>query len=133
MVMHDMEAAIKTMNELHGMGVHFAIDDFGTGYSSLSHLKRFPVDKLKIDKSFIDDIETDLDSQSIAKTIITLGHSLDMQVVAEGVETIGQMNILNTLGCDIAQGYYYSRPLPAAAFAEWARLSVPVVANPGVG
>jgi EAL domain-containing protein (putative c-di-GMP-specific phosphodiesterase class I) len=96
--------------------VAIALDDFGTGYSSLSYLKRFPIQRLKIDQAFIRDLEHDADDRQITKAIVGLGHSLALDVVAEGVETQGQLAFLDGLGCDIAQGYLFSRPLPAAAF-----------------
>ena len=96
------------------MGI--ALDDFGTGYSSLSYLKRFPIQRLKIDQAFIRDLEHDVDDRQIAKAIVGLGHSLALEVVAEGVETQGQLAFLADLGCDIAQGYLFSRPLSVAAF-----------------
>ena len=103
--------AASTLRALKAQGVGISIDDFGTGYSSLAHLKRFPIDTLKIDRAFIDDLTTDASDAAIATTIITLGHSLGMTVIAEGVETRDQWNMVRDLDCDGMQGFYYSRPL----------------------
>lgn len=113
-IMKDMEGTIDTLNKLHEMGVRLSIDDFGMGYSSLSYLKRFPINTLKIDQSFVRDITTDADDAAIAATIVTLGHSLKLNVIAEGVETAQQLALLRDMKCDEMQGYYFSRPLPAA-------------------
>ena len=118
-LMEDLDDAVHTMQSLHDLGVHIAIDDFGTGYSSLNYLKRFPINKIKIDRSFIKDIETDNDSAAITKAIVNLGHSLGMQVVAEGVESAGQLEYLKKAECDIIQGYYFARPLAGNKFTEW--------------
>ncbi len=114
-IMEDAGAAVRTLYELAEAGIKLAIDDFGTGYSSLSYLKRFPVAKLKIDKSFVHSLgEPDGNDAAIARAIITLGHSLGMTVVSEGVETEEQLAYLRSQGCDAVQGYLFSRPLPAA-------------------
>jgi len=117
-VMRDAGAAIETLQQIGAMGVGLSVDDFGTGYSSLSYLKRFPLDCLKIDKSFIDDITTNPDDAAIATAIISMAGSLKIKVVAEGVETLAQLNFLRARGCDAMQGYYFSKPLPAAALAS---------------
>jgi diguanylate cyclase (GGDEF)-like protein len=110
--MQNAQTAIQTLRELKALGVGLSIDDFGTGYSSLSYLKRFPIDTLKIDQSFIRDIETAPDDAAIASAIIGLAHTLKLSVVAEGVETAGQLEFLARHGCDRTQGYLFSRPLP---------------------
>ncbi|HSX85088.1 MAG TPA: EAL domain-containing protein, partial [Cellvibrio sp.] len=110
-VMRNMDNAIATMRRLRQEGFHISLDDFGTGYSSLSYLKRFPVGKLKIDQSFVKGIETDPVDAAIVRSVINLGHSLNMKVLAEGVETQGQLERLGEEGCDYIQGFYYSRPL----------------------
>ena len=115
-LMDDQAFAINTLNELKEMGFQLSIDDFGTGYSSLSYLKKFPIDRLKIDRSFVQDIENNKEDYAIVRAIIDLAHTLNITVIAEGVEEEGQRRILEELNCDIIQGYFYSRPLDAAAF-----------------
>jgi len=115
-VMHNPEASAATLQVLSAMGVHISIDDFGTGYSSLSYLRRFPLDKLKIDRSFIRDLMTNPDDVSIVRAIISLAHSLRLRVVAEGVETADQLNFLRDLGCDQYQGFHCSPAVPADSF-----------------
>lgn len=117
-VMHDAEEFVAMLNELNDLGVQIAIDDFGTGYSSLSYLKRFPVDRLKVDRSFVQDIASDADDATIVRTIIALGHNLGLKVVAEGVETDEQLEFLRENECDELQGYLYGRPLTAEEFAK---------------
>jgi diguanylate cyclase (GGDEF)-like protein/PAS domain S-box-containing protein len=107
------ELATRVLNQLKKKGVHVFIDDFGTGYSSLSHLKRFPVDAVKIDRSFIKSILTQADDLAIASAIIAMAHNLKLEVIAEGVETLEQLNLLRNLGCDQVQGYFISEPAPA--------------------
>ncbi len=121
-VMHNAEAAIKTLMELHGHGVLLAVDDFGTGYSSLSYLKKFPLHKLKIDRSFVMDIDTNPASAEIVGAIVAMGHSLNLKIVAEGVENDAQLEVLRGFRCDEIQGFYYSRPIPADTFAGILRL-----------
>lgn len=122
-VMESPEAAAETLHKLSGMGVCLSIDDFGTGYSSLSYLKRFPIDSLKIDKSFVRDITIDADDAAIAKAVIALAHSLKLTVIAEGVETVAQLDFLRAQQCDLMQGYYLSRPLPVEKLENFLRES----------
>jgi EAL domain-containing protein (putative c-di-GMP-specific phosphodiesterase class I) len=118
MIMQRPERVVAVMTELRALGVKFSIDDFGTGYSSLSQLKRFPIDKLKIDQSFTRDIGTDANGAAITRAIIALGRSMRLLVVAEGVETSEQQRFLVESGCHSMQGYLFSRPLPSDDFAE---------------
>jgi diguanylate cyclase len=120
-VMHDADINLGTLSALHRMGVELSLDDFGTGYSSLAYLKRFPVGKLKIDRSFVADLETDPDDWAIASTIVSMGRSLRMTVLAEGVEKPEQLALLRKMGCDMAQGYHFSRPTSAAGMADMLR------------
>lgn len=119
--MHDPQGAIAMMNSLHERGVRMSIDDFGTGYSSLSYLKQFKVYKLKIDQSFVRDINTDTEDKTIVRAIIGMAKNLGLQTIAEGVETVEQQDFLREEGCHEAQGYHYSKPLPAAAFEAFMR------------
>jgi len=116
LIMQDVPAAVATMHELEALGVQLAIDDFGTGYSSLSALKSFPVSRLKIDRSFVQDIPGDEDDMAITGAIISLAQKLHMRVIAEGVETQAQVDFLRAAGCNEIQGYFFSKPLPAGAF-----------------
>jgi diguanylate cyclase len=120
-VMSDPEQSIAILEHLSAMGVLVSVDDFGTGYSSMSYLRRFPIDKLKIDRVFIDEIVSRPEDASIVRAIVSLAHSLRLKVVAEGVETPAQLEFLKTAGCDEYQGYHFSRPLPAAAFERLIR------------
>jgi len=120
-IMKDTEGTINTLKKLHDMGLRLSIDDFGTGYSSLSYLKRFPINTLKIDQSFVRDITTDPDDAAIAATIVTLGHSLKLRVIAEGVETAEQLTLLREMKCDEIQGYYFSKPLIATELEQLLR------------
>src|ERR1041384_1469876 len=117
-IMKDPEAAIEKLHELKLMGIKVAIDDFGTGYSSLNYLKRFPIDTLKIDKTFVSDVCKDAHDTAIVRAIITLGHALDLTVIAEGVETQEQLQYLSSLGCDVVQGFLFSKSLEARVFEE---------------
>ncbi len=114
-VMRQAEGSILLLNELADMGIHLAVDDFGTGYSSLSYLKRLPIGKLKIDQSFIRDITADPNDTAIVVAIINMAKSLDLEVIAEGIETAGQLNLLRAEGCGIGQGFYFSVPVSADA------------------
>jgi diguanylate cyclase (GGDEF)-like protein/PAS domain S-box-containing protein len=117
-MMRDPKASLEAMNALRGLDIHLVIDDFGTGYSSLSYLKRFPVDTLKVDKSFVDGLGKDSESTAIVKAVISLAKSLGMRVTAEGIETAEQLERLRALDCDQGQGYLFSRPVPAGAAEE---------------
>jgi diguanylate cyclase (GGDEF)-like protein len=118
-VMDDVERTIATLGALRGLGVHLAIDDFGTGYSSLSYLKRFPVDVLKIDRSFVDGMGTDSEDAAIVTAVVRMAHALGKEVVAEGIETAVQLAGLRDLGCRAGQGYLFSRPRPADVLRPW--------------
>ena len=120
-VMSDPEKSIAVLEHLSAMGVLVSVDDFGTGYSSMSYLRRFPIDKLKIDRVFINEIVSRPEDASIVRAIVSLAHSLRLKVVAEGVETPAQLDFLKTAGCDEYQGYHFSRPLPAADFERLIR------------
>ncbi len=120
-LMQDVDAAIEVMNQLREMGVRISLDDFGTGYSSLNYLKRFPINVIKIDKSFVDDVPHDGQVVAIVKGILSMAHDLGLTVVAEGVETEEQLKFLHEQGCDEIQGYYFSRPLPWGEFMEFLR------------
>ncbi|MBC7859308.1 MAG: bifunctional diguanylate cyclase/phosphodiesterase, partial [Burkholderiaceae bacterium] len=116
-VMGDPQKAVLALQRLKDIGVGISLDDFGTGYSSLSYLKRFPIDVLKIDKSFVDDVTSSISDAAIALSVISLAHNLNMKVLAEGVETREQLAFLTEHGCDEMQGWYFSRALPADAFS----------------
>lgn len=118
---HNEEAVIFVLDELRKVGIHIAIDDFGTGYSSLSYLKRFPIDKLKIDQSFVRDCKEGKHDVGIVRAIIGMGHSLNLKVIAEGVETWEQADFLQRNGCDEVQGYFYGKPMTADDFASLMR------------
>jgi len=124
-LMSELVTSLDILTRLRMKGFGLSIDDFGTGYSSLSQLHRIPFTELKIDQSFIMSMSDDIESRAIVKTCILLGHELNMKVVAEGVETGEALRKLNTLGCDIAQGYYISRPIPAQELLEWTHARKP--------
>ena len=119
-IMDDPQRALATLNRLSGLGFKLSIDDFGTGYSSLAYLKRLPVDELKIDKSFVLNMETDLDDAKIVRSTIDLAHNMGLTVVAEGVENAKVWDLLRQLECDEAQGYHMGKPMPAGDFHAWA-------------
>jgi EAL domain-containing protein (putative c-di-GMP-specific phosphodiesterase class I) len=116
--MEDAERALMVLSELKALGVRLSIDDFGTGYSSLSRLPRFPIDALKIDRSFISDMQSDGESREIVRLIIMLAHSMGLKVVAEGTETLIQIEELKLLDCEMAQGYFYSPPVSAQSASD---------------
>ena len=118
-VMEDIERSLKLMQKINQLGVQIAIDDFGTGYSSLSYIRDFPIKTLKIDTTFIRDLPLCSRAVAIARTVLSLGHGLDMTVVAEGVETVDQLEFLREIGCDLVQGYLISKPLPGSELVTW--------------
>jgi EAL domain-containing protein (putative c-di-GMP-specific phosphodiesterase class I) len=111
--------ATATLTELHDLGIRLSIDDYGTGYSSMAYLKSLPVDELKVDRTFVLDMDRDQEDAVLVRGAIELGHNLGMTVVAEGVEGAAHVDALRALGCDIAQGYHYARPMPAADLKQW--------------
>ncbi len=116
LLMENAGEVLSTIQQLKGLGVRLSIDDFGTGYSSLSYLKRFAVDRLKIDQSFVRDVPIDSDDAAIVRAIIQLGEALKLDVIAEGAETIAQVEFLRREGCSEAQGYYWCPPVPPGVF-----------------
>ena len=118
--MENVKTTIRVLSELDTLGVHISIDDFGTGHSSLSYLRILPADELKIDRSFVMDLETSDDARKVALAVVNLAKALDLKVVAEGVETEGQNRILREMGCDQLQGYLFAKPMSAKAIALWA-------------
>lgn len=129
--MHDVQQTIQILNDLHKMGVELAIDDFGTGYSSLSYLRQFPIDRLKIDQSFIKNALNNKDDETIARTIVALGHSLGLRIIAEGVETKEHEEFLLREECDEVQGYRYSKPVPNDVFLSFVQSYNGVLASFG--
>jgi EAL domain-containing protein (putative c-di-GMP-specific phosphodiesterase class I) len=123
-LMRDAASALVVLQALKGLGVLLAIDDFGTGYSSLSYLQRFPLDVLKVDKSFVDELGVNQEGEEIVQAVINLAHALGLEVVAEGVETERQLEVLQRLHCDFAQGYLFSRPVSAAELIDTFGLAV---------
>lgn len=117
----NIQATTEIINELHDLGVHLSIDDFGTGYSSMNYLRRLPFDALKIDRSFVKDVTHNRDDAAIASVIITLAHSMGLEVIAEGVETVGQLDFLSAQNCDVIQGFWYSPPISSAMIEELIR------------
>jgi len=118
-VLNERAVAIETMNAVRKLGVGLSLDDFGTGYSSLSRLAQLPIRELKIDRSFMRDIERDRGARAIVTTVVSAGQSLQLSVVAEGVETDGQRALLAQLGCEVVQGFLYAPALQPAAFGRW--------------
>ena len=118
MLMEDVRGSLVTMNRIRDLGATLSIDDFGTGYSSLAYLKRFPLDELKVDRSFVMDLPGGRADSAIVRSVVELGHNLGMTVTAEGVETIAQRDSLRSFGCDSYQGFLFSRPIPAEQFAR---------------
>jgi EAL domain-containing protein (putative c-di-GMP-specific phosphodiesterase class I) len=112
-LMDDNETVLEILRQLKQLGIRLAIDDFGTGYSSLSYLHRFPVDILKIDRSFVERLNRTFDNAELAWTVVRLGQSLQLQTVAEGVEDSAQFLALRRMGCDVGQGYYFGKPMPS--------------------
>jgi diguanylate cyclase (GGDEF)-like protein/PAS domain S-box-containing protein len=129
-LMQDSKSTALVLSALKGLGVQLALDDFGTGYSSLSYMRRFPIDALKVDQSFVRDLTTDADDASVVSAVINMAKSLHMRVVAEGVETREQRSFLEKHKCTEAQGYYFSRPLKAQAFADFLRTTALRIPNP---
>jgi EAL domain-containing protein (putative c-di-GMP-specific phosphodiesterase class I) len=125
-IMHDMETVRGTLEALRSGGIRLSIDDFGTGYSSLAYLKRLPLDRLKIDRSFVQDVPNDTDDAAIAAAIVGMAQTLGLRTLAEGIETTSQLEFLRRLGCEEAQGFLFSRPLPPDAFVAWVRGSAGV-------
>jgi EAL domain-containing protein (putative c-di-GMP-specific phosphodiesterase class I) len=117
-LMQDPVNAVEVLRAIHDMGVRIAIDDFGTGYSSLAYLKRFPLDVLKIDQTFVNDLANDPGDAAIVEASISLAHKLGLEVIAEGVETTEQFEFMRTHDCDLVQGYYLSRPLPKSQLIQ---------------
>jgi EAL domain-containing protein (putative c-di-GMP-specific phosphodiesterase class I) len=120
-VMADVDAATVALRALRSVGVHLAIDDFGTGYSSLTYLKQFPIHELKLDKSFVDGVGTHPEDSAIVAAVVNLARAVDLEVVAEGVESARQSAVLRTLGCDYGQGYVWQRPVPRDVIEPWIR------------
>jgi EAL domain-containing protein (putative c-di-GMP-specific phosphodiesterase class I) len=124
-LMADPARALEALRRLRAMGVQVAIDDFGTGYASLAHLKQLPVDVLKIDRSFVRELERERSDRAIVRATVDLAHNLELRVVAEGVEDRATAEYLADIGCDHAQGYYFARPLPAEELTRWLRSTPP--------
>jgi EAL domain-containing protein (putative c-di-GMP-specific phosphodiesterase class I) len=118
-LMEDPDHAVAVLHDLRALGLHLAMDDFGTGYSSLSYLQRLPVDCIKIDRSFVIKLGHEAEATAIVTAVVHLAEALDLKVIAEGVETVDQLDRLSGLGCEFGQGYLWSRPMPAADFMAW--------------
>ncbi len=119
MIMEDIDSAIESLNQLRSMGIHIHIDDFGTGYSSLSYIHRFPVNALKIDRSFVEKMHSDEDNLQIIKAIVMLAHNLKLELIAEGLETAVQLDQLKELNCHYGQGFFLSRPMDTSAIEAY--------------
>ena len=119
MIMENVEATVMALHGLHDIGVSLAIDDFGTGHSSSAYLKRFPLDKIKINRPLVNDVVDDADDAAIAQIIINLAKQLNRRVLAEGVEAIPQLEFLRENSCDVVQGYHFSPPIDAMSFVDW--------------
>jgi diguanylate cyclase (GGDEF)-like protein len=128
-LMHNLDTALKTLNDIKSLGVSLAIDDFGTGFSSLNYLRRFPINRLKIDQSFVRDIENTPANESITKAIVALAESLSLDIVAEGIEKISEKTLLENLGCPEGQGYLFSKPLSAEGMCDWMEQNNSTVLN----
>lgn len=122
-MMENLDDALKMLHELKAMGVRLSIDDFGTGYSSLNYLKRFPLDTLKIDRMFVRDVTTNAEDAAVVAAILTMAHSMGLEVVGEGIETKDHNDFLFSKGCQLGQGYYFSRPLRIDEFNLFAERS----------
>ena len=123
-VMQNIDLTVDNVSKLADRGVRFTIDDFGAGYTSLSHLKRLPIQKIKMDKSFVKDLATDRNDRAIVNAMIAMTHNLNLRVIAEGVETEEQLSFLRSSNCDEIQGFLFSKPLPADEFNELAARSM---------
>jgi EAL domain-containing protein (putative c-di-GMP-specific phosphodiesterase class I) len=119
-LMDDADMAVEALGRLRGLGLHLSVDDFGTGYSSLSYLRRFPVDSLKVDRSFVAGLKEHTGDAAIVEAVVSMAHSLRLSVIAEGVETDAQLTRLKGLGCEAAQGYYLAAPVPPSALPPFA-------------
>jgi EAL domain-containing protein (putative c-di-GMP-specific phosphodiesterase class I) len=125
-LMNDADSSVRTLESLKRLGVRLAVDDFGTGYSSLAYLRRFPVDALKIDRSFVGGLDREPRDAVIIEAVVGLARALDLSVVAEGVETLSQLKRVRALGCDEGQGHYIARPAAPEALSEFLGSSVPL-------
>jgi EAL domain-containing protein (putative c-di-GMP-specific phosphodiesterase class I) len=123
LLMEDTELTLERLSELKALGVRLAVDDFGTGYSSLAYLQRFPIDRLKIDKRFVDGVGSGADRSALARAVVNLGDSLGLKTVAEGIEATDQVTELVKLGCEFGQGYYFARPASAEELEQMLRVA----------
>jgi EAL domain-containing protein (putative c-di-GMP-specific phosphodiesterase class I) len=123
LLMDNRQDVANKLFQFREVGIQISLDDFGTGYSSMSYLKKFDIDYLKIDRSFIRDMTTDAGDRAIAEAIIVMAHKLGLQVIAEGVETVEQRDLLSAANCDFAQGYLFARPMPLTEFEDFLRRS----------